>query len=371
MSKNFARFLQSPQRHNAVPSCATCGFLEDCGGLDGGAFSKGCFSRCETHCFQKGCDLACPSMPQLFSELIEDVGGICLPPQSNLRTCTFNKFSPYIAQIDHGSGRDRVLSEELVAIPIHSLLRKIRGKKCCIRYDSPASLRRAFKLAANTAVVVTCIAPDRYLEEFWFAHIKGELLVQLASLQLRAITVPNFSFMLDVPRTNSLYNFGRMFRVAERASSSGLATIFHLQASNERDWSRWYEIMRDQPSATCVALEYQTGASHKTIGDPYYAGLYELQQRLGRALHPIVMAGAGRLRQLHEDFLSFTIIDSTPFMKTVHRQSMFKVGKSKWKWHTIPTASNESLSDRLQVNISAHRARLLNSISCTSQLSAD
>jgi hypothetical protein len=54
-------------------------------------------------------------------------------------------------------------------------------------------------------VIVSSIAPDQPLEDFWASHISEGTLQQLASLRLLAMTVPNFSFMLDVPRINSLY----------------------------------------------------------------------------------------------------------------------------------------------------------------------
>src|SRR5262249_49091116 len=154
-------------------------------------------------------------------------------------------------------------------------------------------------------------------------------------------------------------NLSRMFRMAERISDAGIPTVFHLNASTKRDWARWHDILTEQAHMRFVALEFQTGPSQKLIGDRYFNGIVGLQESLGRSIHPLVLAGACRIKLLHEFFRgSFTVVDATPFIKTMKRQVLLQNGV-QWKWRTVETKQGESLHERLATNIHLHRRRLL------------
>ena len=215
-------------------------------------------------------------------------------------------------------------------------------------------------LAPETRVLVTSVGQDRYIEDFWENHSRFDILQRIAQLGVSGMTVPNYSFMIDVPRTNSLYNLSRIFRVAERMSEAGIATVLHLNATTKRDWERWCDVLREQHHMNCVCIEFQTGTSHHTIGDKYFSGLVQLQQSLGRQLHPLALAGGARLADLRKYFPhSFTIIDATPFLKTMNRQMLVNYREGKWKWRALETPIGAPLDQYLQDNINKHRSRLL------------
>jgi hypothetical protein len=349
---------QTPYKPRPPESCAECGFLDDCGGLEGKAYAKGCFARCVEHCQYHGCDVACPCLHLNFPDLLEEAGGLWAPPERELTALISASTLPYyIAQIDHGGSRDAALREEIVAVPLSALVGRVRRGWYDVRFDSPAALRHALKLSEETDIIVSSVAPDQVLEDFWEEHVARDILPRLALLRLRAMTVPNFSFMTDVTRLNSLRNLSRMFRVAERISGAGIATILHLQASTRHDWGKWTDVLRAQSSVATVALEFQTGPKQKEIGDRYYCGLVGLQDSIGRSLHPLVIAGGGRMRQMKTHFRSFTVIDSTPFIKTMKRRLLIRIGPGRWKWRRRFTSPKQSLSQRLVLNVNAHRRR--------------
>ncbi|MEN3368895.1 MAG: hypothetical protein V7609_1038 [Verrucomicrobiota bacterium] len=308
-----------------------------------------------------GCDVVCPSVPLLFGEYFADVGGICVPPSEPL--CGFDpaELPLYIPQINHGGRRDEDLDEPWVTVPLYVLARRDRRQRYVVRFQSGEELRRALRVPAHTKIIVTSAVPDNYIEDFWAEHRVLQVPERLAALGLSAMTVPNYSFMLDVPRTNSLYNLSRIFRAAEAISTAGIPTMLHLNASTKKDWERWLKVLRDQPHISSVSLEFQTGTSHRDIGDKYFAGLIDLQQLLGRPLHPFVLAGGGRLAALQKHFRAFTVVDSTPFFKTMKRQILvpFQGGA---KWRLRRTAPGASLSSRLATNIERHRNRFLSQL---------
>jgi hypothetical protein len=270
-----------------------------------------------------------------------------------------SKLPLYIAQIDHGSRREIALEEKIVVVPLSAVVGRPRGGKYDVRFSSPEALRDHLRLRRDCEIIISSVAPDQMIEDFWESHVSRSILPKLAMLRIRGMTVPNYSFMLDVPRSNSLYNLSRMFRMAERMSEVGIPTIVHIQASTRRDWSKWAEVLREQIGCTILAAEFQTGASRKSIGDPYLAGLAELQQRTGRPLHLLAIAGAGRLRQMQGAFASSTVVDSTPFLRTVHRRRLIRIGPGKWKWRPNFTDPGKKLDELLALNVKAHGQRMI------------
>ncbi|MEY2536993.1 MAG: hypothetical protein QOG67_733 [Verrucomicrobiota bacterium] len=345
-----------PVNPNEVPSCAECGFLDECGGLEGEAFRSGCFQHCNIFCALHGCDMVCPSVPLLFGEYFEDVGGICVPPRRKLVEISPARAPFYIPQINHGWQRDELLCEPWITIPLYFVARRDRRQRYRVRFSSGDELRRALRVPTDTRIIVTSVVPDGYIEDLWAEHKIKRVLEKVADLKIDAMTVPNYSFMLDAPRTNSLYNLSRIFRMSEAISDAGIATILHLNASTPKDWDRWRGVLSDQTHITSVCTEFQTGPSCKDIGDKYFERLVVLQDSLGRELHPFVLAGGGRLQQLRQNFRSFTVIDSVPFMKTIKRQLLYE---RVWKWRRRKTPPGASLSPRLATNIERYRNRLL------------
>lgn len=345
-----------PITRAAAPSCAGCGWLDQCGGLSGKGFDTGCFERCTSWCVHHGCDMACPTNAMAFGDKVSEVEGLDTLPRGRVLPPAISPLPFFVPQIDHGGSRTTMLDNEVVSIPLHRIIGYDRMKRVRLLYNTPDEVRRSFKLSNKTHFIITAVCPDRWIEAFWEVHRSRLLLHGIAALSPLAMTVPNFSFMLDVPRTNNLYNFGRMFRLSERMSAAGIPTVFHLNALTRFDWNRWRDVLKDQPESKLVSLEFQTGAEHSLFGDEYFTHLVSLQDALGRALHPLMLAGAGRLRQLNDYFSSFTVIDANPFIKTMKRQVLRKWG-IKWQWRLEPTLQGTSLSPRLVQNIAAQRAR--------------
>lgn len=353
-----------PVNPNEVPSCAECGFLDECGGLEGDAFRSGCFQRCNTFCALHGCDMVCPSVPLLLGEYFEDVGGICVPPQRKLVEFSTVNAPLYIPQINHGWPGDALLREPWITIPLYFLARRDRRQRYRVRFSCSDDLRRALGVPRETKIIVTSVVPDAHIEDFWAEYRVRHVLETIAQLKIEAMTVPNYSFMVNVPRTNSLYNLSRIFRVSEAISGAGIPTILHLNASTPKDWDRWRGVLTDQSHITAVCTEFQTGTSQRAVGDIYFDRLVALQDSIGRDLHPFVLAGGGRLKQLRQKFHSFTIIDSVPFFKTIKRQLLYE---GVWKWRRRKTQLGASLTPRLATNIERYRNRLLARLGITWQ----
>ena len=163
---------------------------------------------------------------------------------------------------------------------------------------------------------------------------------------------PNYSHFLDVPRHDNLYNRKRQLLCLAEFTEAGLNPVPHLNAAQPGDWRFWGRFLAGSPSITVVAAEFETGNRSRAEGERAVRELVNLQQSTGRRLHPLVIGGTQFLEQVAKEFVTATFLDSTPFMKTVHRQafrSMPPTGKQRWR--KSPTAPDESLDKLLAHNL--------------------
>jgi hypothetical protein len=79
--------------------------------------------------------------------------------------------------------------------------------------------------------------------------------------------------------------------------------------------------------------------------EKYAKRLIDIAGAAGRPLHLIVMGGQAVWPQLAASFASLTIIETTIFMKTQHRQRAFPRGNGGLRYERITTAPGADLDD--------------------------
>lgn len=262
----------------------------------------------------------------------------------------------YVPTIQHGSSRTRPLQEEWVALPLYGLFGGAAGSYRPVA-ESGDQLRKLFKLAKDTRILALGVAEDPELEQFWEHHQAAGACAALKRMGVDAVTVPNFSYFTDAPPPHTLYNRSRMLRMAERLAEAGLGAIPHLNGFEPQHWDFWLGLLREQPDCRFICKEFATGLRVRERGDLAYVSLVQLQQKLGRPLHPVLVAGRRHLPRLRRDFQSFTLIDSVPFMRTLKRQKII-LRDGKVKWRLKRTLKGEPVDDRLEANIKGWRSGL-------------
>jgi hypothetical protein len=212
------------------------------------------------------------------------------------------------------------------------------------------------RLESQTQVLLVSVAKDPKVERFWSRHQKDDLPSVLSELGIAGITVPNFSFFEDAPRIHNIWNRWRMIRVAERLSEAGLAVIPHLNALETSDWDFWTGFLREHPHITCIAKEFQTGNRKIRYAREAIDDLRSLEQRLGRSLHPILIGASFAWGEAKASLKRVTLVDSSPFLKTVHRQELVINSAGIRKWHLVRTDKDTLLDARLVKNIETYAA---------------
>ena len=270
--------------------CQSCSLRPTLCHGDGSALGlSGCVSfdhkKCKKH------EWTCLCNPVRLFNRIREVGGFACELAAPLKPIAVT-LPPYIPNLlHHWIPCARPLNLEWVALPLYALFRA-QGDSINTIARSSAELRQQFSLGPSVKILVTGPGPDQPLEDFWRFHRTEKLFDVLLALGVEILTVPNFSFFLDLPPLHHRYNRSRILRVAERASAAGLSSVLHLNALLEQEWRDWEKLLSAHPEINIVCLEFQTGYRSPDKGDKAFDRLVALQHNVGRPLHPILVGGA-------------------------------------------------------------------------------
>jgi len=315
----------------------------------------GCNSKCRITCNPKTCQWTCPEKPQEFFRRWTEVGGYDTPPTPYLLPPTSLELPNYIPLIQHFYSFKNPLQISVAAVNTFDILRKLQKGGYATREEFLSSS----KLNPNTALLLISVAKDSLLELYWSNRKVDRLPEKLAQLGIQGITIPNFSYFSDAPPVHIRWNYRRLMIIADEFSQAGIGIIPHLNALSDGDWMGWQKLLQEQPHLKFVAKEFQTGARrNSTIGKKAIDELIRLQDMVGRSIHPIVIGGARYWYRLSQRFASFTVIDSTPFMKSINRQRIHSTPNGSIGSERAYLAKGEPIDNLWSENIREYQKAL-------------
>ncbi len=340
MQADFQPPTSRPERAEPCLGCHLCFLFDQCGGI----YDVGVFD-CLDYCCGKPekCPYTCPKSSR-FVQIVRDTGGLAVNGNWDVSQRAGAGMPEYVPCIHHGSSRQAPLNVPIVVLPTFEVTP--RKKPSGQMYESPEELRSAFKIATETRIVLSSIAEDGDLENFWRVKSARHLAEKLALLSVDHIIAPNFSLQLRVPRFDNIANIRRSLLCAEELSRAGMSVIPYLGGVTQRDWDFWTDFMREHPTIRIVAKEFQTGAANVSVANWHIDQLLRLQDKLGRGLHLVAVGGRRHVRELVR-LSGVTLVNSDPFMKTCYRQLLLPSGR----WVPWPTSAGALLDEMLQINI--------------------
>ena len=311
-----ARQREELRPHGVTPpSCHDCVFFRACGGVQPERSLLNCFDH--SCCGNGRCDHVCPFKPD-FQARMREVRGLRFDDLAPLAQRPA-ELPRYVPVIDHKSRRHEPLAYPVVALDAYRVFRLKGGAYRAIAEDA-AALRRAFGLGESARIILRGTARDPFLERYWAYRKCDRAPDQMTRLGVSLAIGPNFSHFLDVPRTDNLFNRKRQLICLEEIARAGLDAVPHLSAVVPGDWAYWRGYLRENPSVTYVAKEFQTGNKNATQGRWAIDRMAQLQEEIGRRLHPLVIGGGQFVEYLAARFPEFTLIDSEPFTRATRRR---------------------------------------------------
>jgi hypothetical protein len=330
-------------------SCSKCVFFDRCGGLYNNRPLLNCFDQfC---CGDGTCDHVCPYKSADFQRRMREIGGLRFDDIPPLRQTPID-LPPYVPMVHHGYRHSADLTTEVVALDPYLIFRSRNGEYRSLADDGIA-LRRHFRIAPTSKIILRGTAEDRFLEDFWSYRKSDRVAEQIAALGVSLVIGPNYSQFLDVPRTDSLYNRKRQLLCLADLSAAGVSVAPHISAIMPPDWIFWTHFLRTNDQLHYVAVNFQTGNKNWREGRKVIDRLRGLQDDVSRRLSLILVGGAQFIAYASHEIGAFTLIDSEPFAKS-HRRRRFRPNGTKRRWEETWTLTGQPIDHILQANVDGY-----------------
>lgn len=335
----------------AVPSglgCHRCVDRELCGTLhlqnglvDCGELCCGSPSTCTGR--------VCRQALKEFARRHMEIDGFCLRKIPRAPVLPVNSFPRIVPVVYHGNRRSGRFDVEAAAVQLSQLFDARRGTP---RFSSREELLERFRLEEETRIIVCGIDQDHMVERWWGISTAGRqrVIENFKMLGADLMTIPNFSVSVNWPRTSDLYSIKRIALAWQESVAAGLPAALHPNGRTTHDFKRWTDFIGERPEVTHLAYEFTTGTGRGGRRDLHARQLVRLAQEVGRPLHLMVMGGKAVWPMLAEAFETLTVLETSVFMKTMHRQRAFARGNGGVGYESAPTPTGEGLDDLLDEN---------------------
>ncbi len=327
--------------------CTNCPDKATCGGLSVASAIFDCLHFCCQN--PSGCDAVCRNKPEEFAKRVREVGGFGLENVPRAEAIAAPELPSVVPVVFHGNKRSSTFAGPgVVCLPMYKL---VEARDGVVRFTSPQHLRDTFGLEMSTKIILTGTSTDPALERWWsFGSGRTEAIHALKKLGVSLVTTPNYSLFTDQPRWDDLHSMKRIALVHHEFLYAGLPAALHVNARTERDWERWGEFVAGRPEITHLAFEFATGAGWPGRIDWHAEQLTRLRIAAGRPLHLVVRGGFTILPRLLAVFEKVTYLETSVFVKTMHRKSALLRADGAVRWKHAPTEQNEPLDALLNHN---------------------
>jgi len=347
MKNDIAQKLHHSSDLGISLGCINCPERELCGGLrvSGDHYNCMVFCVCPD---PSSCELACPNNLPVFIARHQEVRGFSLDNVPRTPVLFFPQLPPSVPVIYHGFKRVGAVKADAVAVPLSYLFNRKTG---AVRFTSREEIAETFGFEESARLVILGVDQDDRIEDYWALRQAARTPERLAALRPDLITVPNFSLPLDVIRYDNLHNIKRIALCWSELMLAGIPTALHVNARTDRDWERWINFIVRREEVKAVSFEFATGPARPEWGKWYASRLADLAMAVPRRLQLITRGGFSYVPLLRRAFADVVFIDSTTFMKTVHRKKLILKQGRQPRWIDAKTATHEPLDGLLQQNV--------------------
>ncbi len=340
-----------PERHLPSPGCAGCVDRPICGKL---STATGLFD-CSIHCCNRpdSCRWVCRRNRQ-FRQQIQEIRGLSLDNVAISLAPRPSHLPDYAPQIFHGSLRQKPVVIPAAALKLTQLFDKRTGAP---RFATREALLGHFMIDDGAQIIVTGVDKDASIERWWGIgeRPRRQVIDGLVAMGVAIATTPNYSLCLNWPRIGDLAAMKRILLCAAEMMAGGLPTALHVNGRTPHDFARWAETLIRLDAITHLAYEFTTGAAHGERRDQHITWLCELAARVNRPLHLIAFGDSRAVVPLKAAFAGVTWIDTTSFMKTVHRRRAARAGNGKLIWPADLTPPGAHVHGLLAHNVGESR----------------
>lgn len=352
-SRRERQLWHDAARNAPALGCHGCPERPVCGGICAAAP----YFDCLTYCCGKpaSCSSVCRAAPEAFARRMWEVEGFDLSNVPRGEVMDAPALPQVVPVFFHGSRREGRAAPEAAALPLCAMFGRRDGAP---RFRDPEALRKAFRLAPDTPLVLTGTDEDPPLERWWEigATRRAAVIRAMRVAGVGMVTTPNYSLTTNVPRWDDLYAIKRIGLVHAEFLAGGMPAALHVNGRTDADFRRWTEFIAARPEVTHVAYEFTT--IWGTRRDQHAAWLTGLAAGVGRPLHLVVRGGFDLLGRLVPAFAGLTVLETESFMRTMKRRRAVPEGNARLGWRAAPTKPGAPLDALHAANTEEVRAWL-------------
>lgn len=319
------RLWDDATKYSAALGCSVCPIVDRCGGLHCEHPPFDCLDFC---CGGKAnCTTVCRNNIGFINQYAE-ANAFYLDRLPLVRSVAPDFSHKIVPMIYHGSKRKSPFSEEVACLRLYDLIDFKRGTS---RFSNERELRTTFKLGQQTQIVLSGVDHDPKIEAIWrLGSRRASVFAELAKLPIIGVSTPNFSCVLDRPRTDDLHSIARIAQIFNEMAIAGLPVWLHPNARTAHDMERWWrEFISPRDDIHTIAYEFITGSGLINRMPEHCKWLNSLAKRRDLS---IVIRGNPLAIDLLSDFKNITYIESTSFVKATKRQWPQRIDNAKLIW---------------------------------------
>jgi hypothetical protein len=337
-----------PDTYPVALGCSSCPHLQECGGLSVKAPIFDCLDMCCNAA--ESCTRVCRKQPATkYVDQLREIGGFNLQSVQRAPVLWHSISSDIVPLVYHGSSRTRELRADVFALPLPSLVNFRRGR---LHFSDRAALCAHYHIPVAAQIVITGVNLDHRIEPWWgLGERRTAVIAEMRNIGIDLVTTPNFSVVLDQPRTDDMHAIKRILITFAEFANGGIPCALHPNGRTERDFERWGDEIAARPEVTTLAYEFITGPGRKARQGWHLKRLADLATRAERKLDIVVRGDPNVIRFLRQHFRKVIFIETTAFMKTLKRQRLERAGNNRLRSVLTPTGEGEYLDELFAHNV--------------------
>ncbi|MER8402444.1 hypothetical protein [Mesorhizobium sp. M1348] len=292
--------------------------------------------------------MVCRFNVRLFLARMQEVGGLLFDNAPRVPSRGVPELPRLVPFVDHRYGRAATLNEPVVALSLYEVVNMASGQ---LHVATQQELAARFLIPADATIVLSGVDKDGLIERWWELPNRPEILAGLARLGVALVTAPNYSVLLDVPRTDNLHAMKRILLAWTEMAAAGVTAALHVNARTDHDYRRWAELIAKRPEIEALAFEFATGGGRGERIDWHVDQLCKLADRVGRPLTLVIRGGGRKTSQLRRHFAYVTLIDTEAFARAIRRRRAVLTESGRIKWASSPTPKGAPIDGLFAHNV--------------------
>jgi hypothetical protein len=347
-----------PKAYPVALGCHGCHHFAACGGL----CVKGLFDCLDLCCNDPdNCTRVCRKAPSVrFANQLREIDGFDFGNVPRAPLLKHQIRDDIVPLVYHGSSRVDQLSGTAFALRLTDI---VNFREKTLKFSDRAALCAAYRIPEDAQLILSGVNQDHRIEPWWTLGSAARLgiIEQMRRLGIDLVTTPNFSVVLDQPRTDDMHAMKRILIAFTEFSEGGIPCALHAHGRTERDFERWAAEIAARTEIEVLSYEFTTGPGRRARRSWHLDQLAGLATAAGRDLDIVVRGDPQVVEFLRGHFRKVIYLETSAFMKTLKRQRAERDGNDRLRWALSPTEPGEALDGLFSHNL-RERVSLLRSL---------